>query len=120
MASIVKELDKVTGATTRSHNIADAVSKLKTGGVFAVNITYDSSTSTYTADKTYNEIVEALGNGLLCVAYYGNKIMYLMTHSYNDVIFSSIYKERPEPGDTPSTIIASIYITNDNSVIFVN
>lgn len=32
MASIVKELDKVSGTTTRSHNIADAVSKLKTGG----------------------------------------------------------------------------------------
>ena len=32
MASIVKELDKVSGTTTRSHNIADAVSKLKMGG----------------------------------------------------------------------------------------
>lgn len=67
MASIVKELDKVTGATTRSHNIADAVSKLKRGA-FIVNLTmtdYGAEDYTITADKSFSEVEAAIENGML-------------------------------------------------------
>ena len=50
MASIVKELDKVTGTTTRSHNIADAVSKLKTGGGADIVVVDASGTNMSSSD----------------------------------------------------------------------
>lgn len=50
MASIVKELDKVTGATTRSHNIADAVSKLKIGGGADIVVVDASGTNMSSSD----------------------------------------------------------------------
>lgn len=69
MASIVKELDKVSGTTTRSHNIADAVSKLKMGGsgggdVFVIHVSdIDYQNHTAVVDKTYAEAFAAFNDG---------------------------------------------------------
>ncbi len=76
MASIVKELDKVTGTTTRSHNIADAVSKLKMGGGSGVggsgkiNLIVDDveqdgeHVSVFSIDKSFAEIHELYLSGI--------------------------------------------------------
>ncbi len=74
MASIVKELDKVSGTTTRSHNIADAVSKLKMGGgsgggaefvklienanlSFGQNQSYAGGGKGFVGGKTFGELI---------------------------------------------------------------
>lgn len=70
MASIVKELDKVTGTTTRSHNIADAVKKLSIGSgadIEAVSINYDTERQKYVLNKTWKELRDIAAAGKLAV-----------------------------------------------------
>ena len=73
-----------------------------------VTITY--SNSTYSADKTYAEIMENINDGGQPVAKYGENILQVVRYSSSQVVFG----EMPQ-----STGLGRFYITNANAVSFI-
>ena len=120
MASIVKELDKVTGTTTRSHNIADAVSKLKMGGgggSGVLLVTHDEVDSRQSMDHSFNEIYSAIQNGIIPILYSNATDLYFYLHKaiQNGVITFSCADGWDEDGDN-AAYIRFLSIDNTNAV----
>lgn len=78
------------------------------GDPMVVTITY--SNSTYSADKTYAEIMAEINNGGQPVAKYGDNILQVVRYSSSQVVFG----EMPQ-----STGVGRFYITSANAVTFI-
>lgn len=78
------------------------------GATMVVNIT--QSGSTYTADKTFAEIMAEINSGGQPVAKYGDNILQVVRYSSSQVVFG----ELPQ-----STGIGRFYISNANTVTYI-
>lgn len=79
-------------------------------GGAAMVVTITQSGTTYTADKTYAEIMAEINSGGQPVAKYGDNILQVVRYSLSQVVFG----ELPQ-----STGIGRFYISNANTVTYI-
>ena len=79
-------------------------------GGAAMVVTITQSGTTYTADKTYAEIMAEINNGGQPVAKYGENILQVVRYSSSQVVFG----EMPQ-----STGIGRFYLSNANTVTYI-
>lgn len=87
------------------------------GGSFVVNFNYDESTDTYSADKTFDEIQDAIQKGYYVCGIYDETFFNLNTYSetYNDLEFRNLYVEEDSLLGNP-TVQRSFYINSSNDI----
>lgn len=115
-------LPVATAETIGGVKIGDGINIAEDGtisnvGSFVVNFNYDESADTYSADKTFAEIQDAIQKGYYVCGIYDETFFNLNTYSetYNDLTFNSLFVEEDSKLGNP-TLYREFYINSANEI----